>query len=98
MGKPSHTHVKHSTTAIIVCASRDAEHAQRLAHACHHAQLNQAEVVRAYASSRRRLVVLGYNATLTTAVEAPRQPKRHFDQIKALTRMNPRVLGSLQAS
>jgi trehalose 6-phosphate synthase/phosphatase len=28
------------------------------------------------------LLVLGYNATLTQAVEQPRQPKRHFDQIK----------------
>ena len=31
--------------------------------------------------------MLGYNATLTTAVEAPRQPKRHFDQIKVLSRL-----------
>lgn len=58
--------------------------------------LNAAEVVRAYACSRRQLIVLGYNATLTTAVEAPRQPKRHFDQIKALTRVNPKVLRCLQ--
>jgi hypothetical protein len=36
----------------------------------------------AYSASRRRLLVLGYNATLTTAVEAPRQPKKHFDQIQ----------------
>ena len=36
-----------------------------------------------YKRSRRRLLVLGYNATLTTAVEAPRQPKKHFDQIQA---------------
>ena len=35
-----------------------------------------------YKRSRRRLLVLGYNATLTTAVEAPRQPKKHFDQIQ----------------
>ena len=40
-------------------------------------------MLRAYRGARRRLLVLGYNATLTTAVEAPRQPKRHFDQIKA---------------
>lgn len=38
-----------------------------------------------YFTSKRRLLVLGYNATLTTAVEAPRQPKRHFDQIKVCT-------------
>ncbi len=36
-----------------------------------------------YKRARRRLLVLGYNATLTTAVEAPRQPKKHFDQIQA---------------
>mmetsp|Transcript_34157 Transcript_34157/g.96798 ORF Transcript_34157/g.96798 Transcript_34157/m.96798 type:complete len:1143 (+) Transcript_34157:655-4083(+) len=39
----------------------------------------------------RRLLVLGYNATLTQAEEAPRQPKRHFDQIKAQTQVNPDV-------
>jgi trehalose 6-phosphate synthase/phosphatase len=53
-------------------------------------------VVKGYVSSTRRLVVLGYNATLTTAVEAPRQPKRHFDQIKALTRVNPRIMRGLE--
>jgi len=42
-------------------------------------------------ASGRRLLVLGYNATLTQAVEAPRQPKRHFDQIKAQTQVNPDV-------
>ena len=45
-------------------------------------QLVEEDVVADYASSKRRLLVLGYNATLTTAVEAPRQPKKHFDQIK----------------
>lgn len=54
------------------------------------------QVVRCYGASGRRLIVLGYNATLTTAVEAPRQPKRHFDQIKALTRVNPRILRCLE--
>jgi hypothetical protein len=65
--------------------------AQRLALFMHHLQ-----VVRGYGDSTRRLIVLGYNATLTTAVEAPRQPKRHFDQIKALTRVNPRILRCLE--
>lgn len=46
------------------------------------AQLSVEQVVRDYDTSRRHLLVLGYNATLTTAVEAPRQPIRHFDQIK----------------
>lgn len=45
-------------------------------------QLDLEAVVGCYKRSRRRLLVLGYNATLTTAVEAPRQPKKHFDQIQ----------------
>ena len=48
-------------------------------------QLDVEDVVKKYASAKQRLLVLGYNATLTTAVEAPRQPKRHFDQIKVLS-------------
>jgi trehalose 6-phosphate synthase/phosphatase len=54
-------------------------------------------VVGCYKRSRRRLLVLGYNATLTTAVEAPRQPKKHFDQIQALTRVNPAAYSCLAA-
>ena len=50
-------------------------------------QLDTKEAVSHYMQSKRRLLVLGYNATLTTAVEAPRQPKRHFDQIKVLSRL-----------
>ncbi|CAK0785345.1 Trehalose-6-P synthase/phosphatase complex synthase subunit [Coccomyxa viridis] len=60
-------------------------------------QLDTKLAVKHYHQSTRRLLVLGYNATLTTAVEAPRQPKRHFDQIKALTRVNPRVFDSVAA-
>ena len=45
-------------------------------------QLDSEAVVRDYKVTSRRLVLLDYNATLTTAVEAPRQPKRHFDQIQ----------------
>ena len=45
-------------------------------------QLELESVLRDYTKSKQRLLVLGYNATLTTAVEAPRQPKRHFDQIQ----------------
>lgn len=55
------------------------------------------EVVHAYSSSRRRLLVLGYNATLTTAVEAPRAPKKHFDQIQALSRVNSHAYVCLKA-
>ena len=50
-------------------------------------QLDTKLAVKHYHQSTRRLLVLGYNATLTTAVEAPRQPKRHFDQIKVLSRL-----------
>ncbi|KAG2501762.1 hypothetical protein HYH03_000262 [Edaphochlamys debaryana] len=57
--------------------------------------LDVPEVVRAYQSSRRRLIVLGYNATLTTSVEAPRLPKRQFEQVKALAKVNPRVMQSV---
>lgn len=45
-------------------------------------QLETEAVLRDYSKGKKRLLVLGYNATLTTAVEAPRQPKRHFDQIQ----------------
>lgn len=55
-------------------------------------QLPTSAVVTAYRDSNRRLIVLGYNATLTTAVEAPRQPRRHYDQMKALARVNPSTL------
>ncbi len=53
--------------------------------------------VAAFASSERRLLVLGYNATLTTAAEAPRAPKKHFDAIQALTRVNPAAYSCLAA-
>ncbi|KAL4855450.1 hypothetical protein ACK3TF_003986 [Chlorella vulgaris] len=59
--------------------------------------LDTEALVAAYRASRRRLLVLGYNATLTTAVEAPRQPKKHFDQIQALTRVNPAAYSCLAA-
>ena len=48
-----------------------------------HLQLDDESAVADFKRSRRRLLVLGYNATLTTAVEAPRQPTLHFDQIQA---------------
>ena len=35
-----------------------------------------------YQEARQRLLVFGYNATLTTGVEqVPRQPKRQFDNL-----------------
>jgi hypothetical protein len=57
---------------------------------CARVQLDVNDVVKCYKLSERRLLVLGYNATLTTAVEAPRQPKRHYDQIK----VSPRTEGN----
>ncbi len=42
------------------------------------------DVVHCYQHDARRLLVLGYNATLTVATEAPRGvPKRTFDQMQA---------------
>lgn len=49
-------------------------------------QLPVEDVVTDFKAARRRLLVLGYNSTLTTAVEAPRQPKNHYDQIKVYFR------------
>lgn len=55
-----------------------------------------AHVVDSYKQAKRRLIVLGYNATLTTNVETPRQVKRHYDQIKAVAKVNPRIYKSIQ--
>lgn len=44
-------------------------------------QLNVDRCVGDFASARRRLLVLGYNATLTTSVDTSRLPKRQqYDQ------------------
>lgn len=59
-------------------------------------QLSDSEVISCYQCSQRRLFVLGYNATLTTAVEAPMQPQRHYDQMKALARVNPKTVMSIK--
>ena len=60
-------------------------------------QLDLDEAVTAYRGCKKRLLLLGYNATLTTAIEAPRQPKKHFDQIQALSRMNPAAYSAIAA-
>ena len=53
-------------------------------HSLWHAQLDVEDVVHCYQHDARRLLVLGYNATLTVATEAPRGlPKRTFDQMQA---------------
>ena len=47
-------------------------------------QLDVEDVVHCYQHDTRRLLVLGYNATLTVATEAPRGlPKSTFDQMQA---------------
>eukprot|EP00210_Caulerpa_lentillifera_P001463 g1404.t1 len=46
--------------------------------------------------SQLRLFVLGYNATLTTHLEAPRQFRRHYDQMKSLARVNPKTMQSVR--
>ena len=43
-------------------------------------QLNVDRCVGDFAAARRRLLVLGYNATLTTSVDTSRLPKRQYDQ------------------
>ena len=44
------------------------------------AQLDMEEVVHDYGHARQRMLVFGYNATLTTGVDAaPRHSKRQFD-------------------
>ena len=53
--------------------------------------------VNTYRASKRHLLILGYNATLTTAVEAPRLPKKHFDQIQAMTTLNMAAYTCLKA-
>ena len=51
----------------------------------------------AYRSSKSRLIVMGYNATLTTT--APAQPNQHrqFDQIRTLTQISPEVKSLLSS-
>lgn len=48
-------------------------------------QLDVEEVVHDYQTARRKLLVFGYNATLTTGVEAQqRQPKRQFEHLMVM--------------
>ena len=52
---------------------------------CFLLQLVIEDVVREYKGAKRRLLVLGYNSTLTTAaVEPPRLAKNHYDQLKVV--------------
>ena len=43
----------------------------------------------AFASAKERLVMLGFNSTLTAAVEAPRRQRQQFDQIKSMVSLHP---------
>ncbi|KDD73644.1 glycosyltransferase, partial [Helicosporidium sp. ATCC 50920] len=62
--------------------------------------LPAARAVQAFSAARRRLLVLGYNATLTQAVphiSLGGAPKDHYDERRALTRVHPQALGALRA-
>ncbi|KAF5827092.1 glycosyltransferase family 20-domain-containing protein [Dunaliella salina] len=66
--------------------------------------LNMQEVVQAYKSSSKRLIVLGYNATLTTNTDAPigrvgglGTKRTYQEQLgKSQAKVNPKILASLQ--
>jgi len=42
-----------------------------------------------FSSSQERLLMLGFNSTLTAAVEAPRRQRQQFDQIKSMVSLHP---------
>lgn len=46
----------------------------------------------AYHTSEQRLFVLGYNATLTTSVDAPRPPRLLYDKMRQLARLHPTTI------
>ncbi|CAG9463814.1 unnamed protein product [Pedinophyceae sp. YPF-701] len=50
----------------------------------------------AFRGSQKKLLILGFNAALTSTIEAPTQPKRHFDQLKSYTRLHPDVTRSIE--
>ena len=54
------------------------------------------DVVSAFSQSKHRLLVFGFNATLTTVSEAPRRIKQQFEQIKALTKLHPDAFACLK--
>jgi len=66
--------------------------------------LNMQEVVQAYKNSGKRLIVLGYNATLTTNTDAPigrvgglGTKRTYQEQLgKSQAKVNPKILASLQ--
>lgn len=59
-------------------------------------QLPLGKLVRRYKRSKKKVLILGYNATLTTSAEAPGRQKRQNDQIRSLTRVHPTVKDSIR--
>lgn len=59
--------------------------------------VNREEIVQAFSSSKRRLIVMGFNSALTTGVENFSASKRHFDTIKTLTKIHPDVYHDIKA-
>ena len=57
--------------------------------------LRVADASEAFGGCKKRLVVLGFNAALTCAIDAPRQPKRHFDHMRAMTKVHPSAFNIL---
>ena len=56
-------------------------------------KLNIFDVSEAYQASKSRLIVMGYNATLTTSANPKAQSNHHrrFDQIRTLTQISEEV-------
>ncbi len=57
--------------------------------------LQPASVARAFAGASERLLMLGFNSTLTATVEAPRRQRQQFDQIKSLITLHPAAEAAL---
>lgn len=54
------------------------------------------EAVHDYQNARRKLLVFGYNATLTSGVELQQQPKRQFEHLTSMARVNPQTYNSIK--
>lgn len=60
-------------------------------------KLDTSLVTDSYRRSKSRLVVMGYNATLTTSANPKAQSNRQFDQIRTLTQVSAEVKEYLRA-
>ena len=54
------------------------------------------DAIDAYASAKRRLLIIGYNGTLTTSLVEGADSRRRYDQVKGRTRMHPAAKGILE--